>query len=95
MYDTTTNRHIAIGVAIERAAKVLPEGYGILIELEQGSGLVTLLLPKECDEYGKVVDDFLGDTFDELLDNAIDMAIEHSEDCRCDSESTTTFTNKE
>ncbi len=81
MYDSITRRHVSIGAAIERAAKDLPDGYTMMVELERGAGTVTLFMPPASDdEPGRTVDDFLGDGFEDFLNNAIEMAIEHAEE---------------
>lgn len=81
MYDSITRRHVAIGAAIERAAKDLPDGYTMMVELERGAGSVTLFIPPISDEeQGRTVNDFCGDGFEDFLTNAIEYAVEHAEE---------------
>jgi len=70
--------HERTGAAIQRAAKDLPGGYEITIELEQGAGTVRLFVPPYSDnENGEVVNEFSGDDIAYEIENAISYAIEH------------------
>jgi hypothetical protein len=70
--------HERTGAAIQRAAKDLPEGYEITVELEQGAGTVRLFVPAYSDnESGEVINEFSGDDIAYEIENAIDYAIEH------------------
>jgi hypothetical protein len=71
----------AAGEAIQRAAKELPDGYELRIEIEKDAGSVEITVPEDDpfkqSEFG--VDDFgSGDTFSDQINNAIDYAKEHS-----------------
>ena len=80
-YDKITRRHVAIGAAIERAAKDLPKGYDLTIELERDAGTVALWIPPVSgEEGGRRVDDLCGEDIAERIENAIEMAIEHAEE---------------
>lgn len=69
------------GAAIQRAAGELPEGFELTIEIERGARTVKLFIPPLGDEEGgQVVDDFCGDNIACQIDNAILMAIEHTEE---------------
>lgn len=66
------------GAAIQRAAKDLPEGYGITIEIERDAGSVRLFVPAYGDdESSALIDEFSGDDIAYEIENAIDYAIEH------------------
>ena len=75
---TAQERHISIGAAIERAAEKLPEGYFLTIDLEQGAGTVTLMMPPTgADKGGGLLSDWGAETFGDQINDAIDYAIEH------------------
>lgn len=70
--------HERTGAAIQRAAKDLPEGYEITIEIERDAGVVRLFVPAYGDdEISAVIDEFSGDDIAYEIENAIDYAIEH------------------
>lgn len=60
-----------LGAAIERAASELPEGYSLCLDIEQGAGTVSLLLP----DTDAVLEDFYGDTFVDQINRATDCAV--------------------
>lgn len=62
--------NLAIGTALNRACAELPEDWSIQIELEKDAGVVTLY-----DPMGATQDIDHGDTFDESIDNAIELAV--------------------
>jgi hypothetical protein len=58
-----------IGRAVNRAARELPEGYELSIELERGAGTVRLYPHK-----GEPMHDFEAETFSGQINQAIDAA---------------------
>lgn len=67
-------RWLAIGKAVERACRELPEGFDLHIELEKDAGNLRLYFP----DTDASVDQFDADGFGGQIDEAINMAIEHS-----------------
>lgn len=63
---------LSIGRAIDRAAKLLPEGWEIRIEIERHSGSVILFGPD-----GERHDSDHGELFSEQIDSAIEEALEN------------------
>lgn len=63
-------RQQGIGAAIERACRVLPEGYEVHIELERGAGTPVLYNPE-----GERQGEFCGDGFADKINNAISYAV--------------------
>lgn len=61
----------ALGSAIQRACKDLPEGFILTVWLEKSAGTLELCLP----DTDAVLDDFSGDTFAEQINEAIDAAM--------------------
>ena len=69
--DAETQRHAAIGKAIERACADLPEETEIIVSLEKGAGTVKLI-----DQGGNEHESFSCDYgFAAVLDEAVDAAI--------------------
>lgn len=70
-------RWLEIGKAVERACEVLPHGFDLHIELEQGAGTARLYLP----DTDASEDDFGGgDTFAEEINAAIDRALAYPQE---------------
>lgn len=68
-----------IGSAIRRASGELPEGYDLVIEIERGAAFIGLYIPPMGDEdSGAHITEFSGDDLPSHINNAIEMAIEHS-----------------
>ena len=69
--DAETQRHAAIGKAIERAVMDLPDGTEIVVSLEKDAGTVTLI-----DQDGNEYENFSCDYgFAGVLNEAIDAAM--------------------
>ncbi len=69
-------RLIELGKAVERAAKELPIGVELHIELERDAGTVRLYLPPQGDDdAGDVLDDWDDGAFQDYINQAIDTAI--------------------
>jgi hypothetical protein len=69
-------RWLEIGKAVERAARELPDGAELQLELEQGSGSVRLFIaPIGDDDPGYVNAEWDGDEFADRIENAINYAI--------------------
>ena len=62
-------RWMALGEAVERSARDLPEGFELHVELERGAGIAALYDPE-----GARQDEFNGDTLADHINNAIDYA---------------------
>ncbi len=69
-------RLIELGKAVERAAKELPIGVELHIELERDAGTVRLYLPPQGDDdAGEALSDWGDDNFADQINQAIDAAI--------------------
>lgn len=69
-YGDTMKTNAAIGAAINRAAKELPEGWGIDIQIEKGSGTVDLHKDFEPVEYDSD-HEYLSDSINDAIDHAL------------------------
>ncbi len=66
-------RHARLGAAVDGAAGLLPEGYDLHIEIEQGAGTVRLYLP----DTDACLSEFAGDEFADYISSAVKTAIYH------------------
>lgn len=62
---------LSVGKAIELAAKSLPKGYVISIQIENGSGSCELL---DSGQYSELMD---GEGLDDEIQHAIDLALDN------------------
>lgn len=63
-------RWLALGEAVERGARDLPEGYELQVEVERGAGNVAL-----WDRDQDKIEEFEGDTLADQINQAIDYAM--------------------
>ena len=71
--------HERTGAVIQKAAKDLPEGYEITIQIEKDAGTVILYTPPFGDNFlGESISDFGGDDIAYEIEYAIEYAIQHN-----------------
>tara|TARA_R100000655_G_scaffold55991_1_gene94143 strand:+ start:357 stop:584 length:228 start_codon:yes stop_codon:yes gene_type:complete len=74
MIDLNRERH-SIGVAVMRACEVLPDGWTVRLDLENGSGIVCLI-----DSDGDCIDlDLSLECFSDEINAAIERALRQEE----------------
>lgn len=70
--------HERTGAVIQKAAKDLPEGYEITIQIEKDAGIVILHTPPKGEHFlGESISDFGGDDIAWEIEHAIEYAIQH------------------